>query len=53
MCLELAYSFCPDGTPEEKLNDLAATIQDTIEDWLSSEQYELDAKEQAGDQRVQ
>lgn len=51
MCYELAYSFCPEGTSEEKLNDLAYTIQETIEDWLIEDW--LDAKEKAGDQRVQ
>ncbi len=47
-CYELAEAFYPDGTPEEKISKLAATIQDSIEAWLESEQWELDQKLAAG-----
>lgn len=51
-CYELALAFCPEGAPLVKVLHLAATIQDTIEDWLASEQRWLDAKEAAGDQTL-
>jgi hypothetical protein len=49
---DLAASFCPEGTPPSKVRELAAGIQDYIEDWLSIEQRELEIQHQAGDQRL-
>jgi hypothetical protein len=51
-CFELATEFLPEHATLAQVSQLAATIQDTIEDWLEYEQRELELKHEAGDQRA-